>query len=832
MSQSKYPYIEFSGALQQITTPHIRKQNEVESAQNADFTSVIGAFIRRAGAQKYDATNYPTIPDKPIDKPTLGAFIAQYSTGAELWMASNITADASASVRRYTGSAWVDVQTGYTASSEINFTYDLDEVWISAYLASTDTIGNPVTVDNTHSVSTSRLLNFAPQARFYLEFNGSMWAANCTVAGTRYRDRIYKSSGPTGVISSSRSAQTDVSATVTLVDQVPTMTSNTTPSGVVAASTQNTGSEAWRAFNDSTATTNDKWLTNAVATGTLSYDFTAGNPKIITYYSMTPVSSVEPSLYTRAPKTWTFEGSNNGTSWTVLDTQTTVPQWGADEKRIYPISNTTSFRFYRWNITANFGDTYMGMYEAELLQSTTGIKALTLNVDSARYLKPTQVIDIYQAGTNTLLYGAITILAVDKINDAITFLPYQLNFATTDVNTTTDVITLSATTSMPTGTPIRFTTTGGLPAPLVAGTSYYVINTGGTTIKVATNLINAQTGIAIDLTTTGSGTHTVLLSYIIGNRDELWATGRKGKLTRFWNTDYRNPEDADWLKLPATLDATNDITAVGKISSRFFIWTANSMFKYDGQNLTPLYNDIGCVAIKTVCYYMSFMVWLDSKGQIWARNEEAGTQDVISTPIQKTIALVAQSSLTGASAVCVGKKMKMTLGQVTQGQLTRTLRVVYDFEANTWTTEWFVPQMPVQIEYKYNGTIKPHFFDEHGSLWVDELDNDDNGVTIPLDVKIGPDNLQVDEIKSFNGVKIYGKNNIATKVLMQVDYGEWLEIGELRKPVDSLAVPKKVPNGTMVNLRFTNSSTGDPVEIHKAVIYYNTEEDTFRVSKR
>lgn len=833
MSYSKYPYMEFSGALQQLTTPHIRKTNEVSKAVNADFTRVIGGFVRRLGSQKYDVTNYPTIPTAPIDKPTLGGFVARYATGAELWHAANISDDSSAKIRRWNGSSWVDVNTLLPASAEYNFTYDLDEVWVSNYLSSTDTVGTPFTVDSSHSVSTSRQLQFGPFGRFYMEFNGTMWAANCTVGGVRYRDRLYKSSGPTGVVATSRSAQTDVAASVVLIDNVPTMTSDSTPTGVAYASAEPFGAPllAYSAFDD---TNTSRWGTNSLP-GYVAYDFGSGNAKTITAYSIVGLGTNDPTTGVE-PKTWTFEGSNNNSTWTTINTQTAVAAFTQFEKRIYPVTNTTAYRYYRLNISANqAGSGNTVVTEFELLTSTSNVNALTLNVDSARYLKPTMALDVYKAGTNTKLFP-LTVLDVDKINDSITFLPYTLSFATTDVNTTTDVITLSSTTNFPTGTSIRFNTTSGLPAPLVAGTVYYAINTSSTTIKLATSLTNAQTGVAIDLTTTGTGVHYIYLSYVIGNRDELWGSGRKGLLTRYWNTDYRNPEDADWLKLPATLDATNDILAVGKISSRMFMWTENAMFKYDGQNLTPLYNDIGCISMKTVCYYMSFMVWLDAKGQIWARNEEAGTQDVISTPIQKTIALVAQSTLPAASAVCVGKKLKMTLGQVTfsDGSV-KTLRVIYDFEANTWTTEWFTAQMPVQLEYKYSGTIKPHWFDEHSNFTVDELGDDDSGVIIPLDVEIGDDNLQVDEVKSFAGIKVYGQNCKATKILASVDYGEWKEVGEMQNEIEAIAFPNKgqnrLPNGTMINLRFTNSAPGTAAEIHKALVYYNREEDTLRATK-
>lgn len=56
---------------------------------------------------------------------------------------------------------------------------------------------------------------------------------------------------------------------------------------------------------------------------------------------------------------------------------------------------------------------------------------------------------------------------------------------------------------------VTFTTTVTLPAPLVAGTIYYLIGVTSTTYKVATTLDNAQAGTAIDITNTGTGVHTI-----------------------------------------------------------------------------------------------------------------------------------------------------------------------------------------------------------------------------------------------------------------------------------------------------------------------------------
>lgn len=81
-------------------------------------------------------------------------------------------------------------------------------------------------------------------------------------------------------------------------------------------------------------------------------------------------------------------------------------------------------------------------------------------------------------------------------------------FATTDVNTGTDQITLTAH-GLENYQRVQFTTSGGLPAGLTASTTYYIIVVDANTIEVATSFANALAGTQIDITTVGSGTHTL-----------------------------------------------------------------------------------------------------------------------------------------------------------------------------------------------------------------------------------------------------------------------------------------------------------------------------------
>ncbi len=86
------------------------------------------------------------------------------------------------------------------------------------------------------------------------------------------------------------------------------------------------------------------------ATGWLQYDL--GHTEIVERYSLISANDRVP----RDPKDWEFQGSNDGSSWTTLDTQ--VDQMFPDRYWLnsYSIASPAAYRYYRLNITANNGD--------------------------------------------------------------------------------------------------------------------------------------------------------------------------------------------------------------------------------------------------------------------------------------------------------------------------------------------------------------------------------------------------------------------------------------------------------------------------------------------
>ena len=69
----------------------------------------------------------------------------------------------------------------------------------------------------------------------------------------------------------------------------------------------------------------------------------------------------------RDPKSWTLQGSNNGTTWTTLDTRTGQDFPWRHQTRAFAITNTLSYSQYRLQVTENHGDVNTQLAEWELL---------------------------------------------------------------------------------------------------------------------------------------------------------------------------------------------------------------------------------------------------------------------------------------------------------------------------------------------------------------------------------------------------------------------------------------------------------------------------------
>ncbi len=124
---------------------------------------------------------------------------------------------------------------------------------------------------------------------------------------------------------------------------IPTMTGDTTPSGVASAEIYYGSDYPWKAFDGNDAT---YWQADPHIITWLAYE--AIVTLTIKKYAWRGYSGAD--VYN--PKDWTFEGSNDGVTWDVIDTQTGYVSGAGTLEEFETPGNIGSYARHRINITA------------------------------------------------------------------------------------------------------------------------------------------------------------------------------------------------------------------------------------------------------------------------------------------------------------------------------------------------------------------------------------------------------------------------------------------------------------------------------------------------
>jgi hypothetical protein len=284
---------------------------------------------------------------------------------------------------------------------------------------------------------------------------------------------------------------------------IPNMTSFTTPEGLAFASNYGANNEPWRAFDG----TIGLWQTSTTNTGFIGYQFTS--PKNIKRYAWRATSFVA-----NTPSRWTFEGSNDNTTYTVLDTVTS--SLAADAVYVSSLlANTASFSFYRMNISAvNTLNNIILIRELEMTESTSsatgGASGGAYNFNTA---------DVSASITSTIT--PISLVA----NNSIT------------VTATTGTVNISAPFAAFNGTATQLITHSGNCNLIITGSSFnssICVNKSSTgTIVLIGNIIGAITDASSNRTVfTSTAGNTIIIGDIIGGR----AAGNSANITAVTQT--------------------------------------------------------------------------------------------------------------------------------------------------------------------------------------------------------------------------------------------------------------------------------------------------------
>ena len=118
-----------------------------------------------------------------------------------------------------------------------------------------------------------------------------------------------------------------------------------------------------KAFDDSTTTA---WATNQPNTsGWVKVDFGSGNEKVIKQYTIVAGDGIN-----EAPKDFQFEGSNDDTNFTEIDSQTNITGWSTSVAKVFnSFTNTTAYRYYRISIDTVTSGSLIFVREIEMMES-------------------------------------------------------------------------------------------------------------------------------------------------------------------------------------------------------------------------------------------------------------------------------------------------------------------------------------------------------------------------------------------------------------------------------------------------------------------------------
>jgi hypothetical protein len=157
---------------------------------------------------------------------------------------------------------------------------------------------------------------------------------------------------------------------------IPIMTGTATPSGVASDDVHYSASDAWHTMDNGIHV---GWLSDGSSLPHwLGYQFTV--PTKVYSYSLRAWWS--DNFPVRCPKTWQFQGSTNGSSWTTIHDRSADFTF-TDSSAFYSFTVTSPdfYTYYRLYILSNQGNQYTGLGGIKMFSSGSEIGLFAMNSD-------------------------------------------------------------------------------------------------------------------------------------------------------------------------------------------------------------------------------------------------------------------------------------------------------------------------------------------------------------------------------------------------------------------------------------------------------------------
>ncbi|MBN1411516.1 MAG: sulfatase-like hydrolase/transferase [Spirochaetales bacterium] len=200
--------------------------------------------------------------------------------------------------------------------------------------------------------------------------DATRWRA---VAVERENETGNSTPAPTAVSTATRTATPTATRTSTptaTLTATPAATPTATPTGPAFVDRTDAGGTISAQYNDSPSgeemdkafdnSSNTKYLTFH-ASGWIQFQFSDGAAYAIDGYALTSANDAAE----RDPFTWTLQGSNNGSSWTTIDSRSVEDFPNRFQRRVFTFSNDIAYNYIRLNMTNNSG-TILQIAEIEL----------------------------------------------------------------------------------------------------------------------------------------------------------------------------------------------------------------------------------------------------------------------------------------------------------------------------------------------------------------------------------------------------------------------------------------------------------------------------------
>ena len=125
-------------------------------------------------------------------------------------------------------------------------------------------------------------------------------------------------------------------------------------------------------FDNSWADSADRGMCGYTTTYPAMYvDYAFNTATAVNAYSVRNAGNGGSNQTQRAPNTWIFEGSDDGTTWTMLDARSGEDNWANAEVRLYKFDNSHAYKHYRYSCTELNGSTdCFQVHEIEFYNTT------------------------------------------------------------------------------------------------------------------------------------------------------------------------------------------------------------------------------------------------------------------------------------------------------------------------------------------------------------------------------------------------------------------------------------------------------------------------------